>query len=219
MPSPVIGPVRRLLLVRHGLTSWNAERRWQGSRDIELCDEGRAQAHALRARLLDTGLRSAFSSDLARARETARIATPDGVPLSEEPLLREMSYGTWEGVSDPEVEARWPYERRRWREAPHESRPGGGESIAEVEERAWRGLTACLDRSEGDVLVVAHGGVNRVLLGRILELPPSRFGSLQQSPTGVTILELPAAGEASIALRRARLLLFNCTRHVTHPKT
>jgi phosphoserine phosphatase len=214
MPRSTPGTTRLLLLVRHGLTAWNAEQRWQGSRDLELCEEGRGQAAALRPRLAAAGLQAAFCSDLARARETARIASPEPIVPLEDPALREMSYGAWEGVTDEEVHRAWPEERRRWLEEPHAVRPGGGESLDEVGARAWAGLLRCLERTTGNLVVVAHGGVNRVLLGRILGIPPARFWALQQSPTGVNVVELPRTGSPEDALGRARVLVLNCTRHL-----
>lgn len=213
MPRPVAAGSRTLFLVRHGETSWNAERRWQGGRDIGLAASGREQAAALALRLAGVPLRSAFSSDLSRARETAAIVLQGRLPVVEEPLLREMSYGAWEGVRDDEIGLTSPEERERWSMRPHECRPGGGESLEELLDRAWRGLAGCLERSEGDVLVVAHGGVNRVLLCRILGMPLSRFSAVDQAPTGVNELLVPP-GPPADALLRSRIRRLNCTRHL-----
>lgn len=204
--------MRRLYLVRHGITAWNAERRWQGSVDTELSEEGRRQALALGARLATSGLSAAFASDLRRAAETASLAASHLV-AGTEPLLREMSYGEWEGVRDADVGERWPEARAAWWNEPHLVRPGGGESLDELASRAWEGLLRCLRSSEGNILVVAHGGTNRVLVARVLGAPLARFWAFDQSPTGVNVLELPA-GEPERALARARVLLLNCTRHL-----
>jgi broad specificity phosphatase PhoE len=204
---------RTLWLVRHGQTAWNAEGRWQGSRDVPLSAVGRAQASSLAARFAVEPLVAAFSSDLSRAAETASLASP-GLEVRRQPLLRELSYGDWEGVRDVEVEQRWPDDRRAWRERPHDARPPGGESLDELAARAWRGLVACLDDAPaGDVLVVAHGGVNRVLLARILGAPLARFWAFDQSPSAVNRVEVPP-GAPDESLLRARVLLLNCTRHL-----
>lgn len=207
-------PVRRLLLVRHGLTAWNAEGRWQGTIDIELSDEGRQQADALGRRLARTALVAAFSSGLSRSRETALRAVGGALPVHDEPDLQELSYGAWEGVRDVEVGERWPEARATWWTRPDLIRPGGGESLAELDERAWRGLVSCLARCPpGDSLVVAHGGVNRVLLGRILGLPLARFWSIKQDPTAVNVIEVPD-GPPETALADAQVRLLNCTHHL-----
>ena len=221
MTRAPLPPTRRLLLVRHGQTAWNAEHRWQGSRDIALSETGREQARALGRRLSGVPLAAAFCSGMARSRETALLATGGRLEVADEPLLREISYGTWEGVTDADVATRWPDDHARWRGVPHEIRPGGGESLDELAARAVEGLRRCLRAApEGTVLVVAHGGVNRVLIARMLDIPLSRFWSLDQSPSNLTLLELPARADASgdaDPLAGARLLLANCTRHLDPP--
>lgn len=213
MPGPMRRPGRRVYLVRHGLTDWNAEGRWQGSIDIALSEKGREQARALGDRLVTLPIGAAFSSALQRSRETALLATRERLVPVEEPLLNELSYGAWEGVRDVEVGRDFPEARAAWWSRPDTVRPGGGESLDELIERTWEGLLRCLRRSEGDILVVGHGGVNRVLLARVLGAPLARFWAFDQSPTGVNVLEL-AEGEPEATLPVARVLLLNCTRHV-----
>ena len=211
MPRPELS--RRLLLVRHGRTAWNAEGRWQGTVDLPLSDEGRRQAEALGVRLRAERLEAACASTLSRAKETARIATEGRLPIREDAGLCELSYGQWEGVTDAEIRRRWPVERERWQRSPQSERPVGGEALEALLARAWSALERALDSCEGDVLVVGHGGTNRVLLGRLLGAPLASFWAIEQDPTALSIVELPA-GRAADALRSARLRLLNCTRHL-----
>ena len=82
---------RTLYVVRHAMTAWNAERRWQGQTDIPLSDEGRAQASSLVDRLRGLGLVSVHTSDLSRARETAEIvARALGLPVVSDRDLRDL---------------------------------------------------------------------------------------------------------------------------------
>lgn len=203
---------RRVLLVRHGETPWNAEGRWQGWQDIALSDRGRLQAGALRERFAAMSFGIVASSSLSRARETAELASGQ-VPSVQEPGLREISYGDWEGVRDVDVRERWPEMRQAWGSAPDRAEMPGGETLAAVQERAWPAFLAILDKSDGDALIVAHGGVNRLLLGRLLGLPLSSFWRLAQDPTGVNVVELPV-GPAAEALPLARVRLINCTAHL-----
>ncbi len=86
-----------LLLVRHGETDWNRDGRWQGGSDTSLNDVGREQARAL-ADELDGNISTVYSSDLARARETAEIVVANiGLPVQIDPRLRERGFGSWEG--------------------------------------------------------------------------------------------------------------------------
>lgn len=138
-----------LLLVRHGETDWNAEGRLQGHTDTLLNDYGRRQAAALAEDLAGDGIDVVYSSDLARARETAEIVAGHlGLPVVLEPGLREKNWGSWEGLT--------PMER--------DATEYVGESNADHRERTLRALRAIAERHPGRrVLVVTHGGsVRRV---------------------------------------------------------
>jgi broad specificity phosphatase PhoE len=140
--------VTTLLLVRHGETDWNAEGRLQGHTDRPLSDFGRRQAQQLAADLEGEGLEAIYSSDLARARQTAEIVGERlGLPVVLDPDLREKHWGTWEGLT--------PVERDRVEFV--------GESTPEHEERTLRALQRIAERHPGDgrVLVVTHGGSMR----------------------------------------------------------
>src|SRR5574337_351345 len=123
----------RLLLVRHGETAWNADGRVQGHLDIALNDVGRTQARRLAEKLRDEGERIdlIYSSDLARARQTAQaVADAAGVPLQITPALRERCFGAFEGRRFADVQAELPQDAERWRRRdPHWTPPGGGESL------------------------------------------------------------------------------------------
>src|ERR1700760_4361850 len=98
-----------LPLARHGETDWNREGRWQGWADPPLNDTGRAQARELAEQLRSVPFDAVFSSDLARARETAEIvAAPHGVPVVVEPQLREIDIGSWSGLTHDEIRSRFP---------------------------------------------------------------------------------------------------------------
>src|SRR5689334_6096397 len=138
----------RLLLVRHGETDWNADGRLQGQTDRPLSDFGRSQAHQPADELAKEKLEAIYSSDLARARETAEnVGEPVGLPVSLDPDLREKGWGTWEGL--PAVE--------RDRVA------FDGESTEAHQERMLRALRRISQRhpNKGSVLVVTHGGSMR----------------------------------------------------------
>lgn len=98
-----------IVLVRHGETDWNLERRWQGHSDRPLNETGRAQARELAEALADEPFDAVYSSDLMRAHETARIvAERMGLDVTAVPDLRETRFGSWEGLSDEEVAHRFP---------------------------------------------------------------------------------------------------------------
>jgi broad specificity phosphatase PhoE len=154
--------VTTLLLVRHGETDWNRDRRWQGHTDTHLNDEGRAQAR----RVVDElgGVDALYSSDLARARETAEIiADAIDVPVLLDERLRERSFGAWEGLTNAEIEARFADAHARWL-AGEGAGADDAEPFRDFADRVHGFLRDTLSRHPADtVLVVAHGGSLRVI--------------------------------------------------------
>jgi len=150
-----------ILLVRHGETDWNLEGRVQGHTDRPLNPTGLEQARALADCLAPEELVAVYSSDLARARDTAAIvAHPHGVGVVLDPDLREKNFGSWEGSTGVEILERFPDAvRGRW---------GDAETTEMVAERA----IAAIDRIRalhpaGTTLVVSHGGPLRAILAHL----------------------------------------------------
>ena len=152
----------RLLVARHGETDWNRVGRWQGHADPPLNETGRRQAAGLADRLAGNGIVAVYSSDLARARETARaVAHRLGLGVVEDPALREIDVGSWSGLTRAQVAERFPEGYARWLggEIGHD-----GETREQLTERVLRAARAIAGRHTGEtVLVVTHGGVIRAL--------------------------------------------------------
>lgn len=151
-----------LLLIRHGVTSWNRERRFQGQTNIPLDEEGHRQARRVAAALAASRTAAVYASDLSRAWETARpVADALGLPLRAEPGLRERHYGAFEGRSIDELERDWAQDFARWRaREPDFPLPGGGESLRALQARVEAALIALARRHAGErVIAVTHGGV------------------------------------------------------------
>jgi broad specificity phosphatase PhoE len=155
-----------IVLARHGETDDNREPvRVQGFTDTPLNDIGRAQARGLAERVADSGFRSLWSSDLARARETAEIV---GARIGFEPRLdqrlREANRGLWEGSLFIDIEREDPAGFAAWRRAGDTFRFPGGESLLEQQQRVTEALTEIHAGAELPALVVCHGGSIRVML-------------------------------------------------------
>ena len=104
-----------ILLIRHGETDWNVDKRLQGHIDIALNAEGLRQAAALGAVLADEPLDAVFASDLQRARDTAQaVAAPQALPVQIAPTLRERCYGAFEGLRHVEIAQRYPQDYAAW---------------------------------------------------------------------------------------------------------
>jgi len=156
--------------VRHGQSTWNHERRIQGQLDPPLSDEGRRQAERLGRRLAGRTFAGLYTSDLKRAAETAQLVGQaigvDATPMAE---LREIYLGQWEGLRTAEVAERFPEAWASWTDEPNWDLVAGGEGSAAFEARVSLALDRLFERhSQGDVLVVTHGGVIQVALHQVV---------------------------------------------------
>lgn len=147
--------------LRHGETAWNAEQRIQGQLDPPLNERGHRQARALAAALAGEGIDVIYSSDLARALQTAQaLQLTTGAPLFTDAALRERGFGRFEGLTYAEIEQRWPDELARWRRRDAGFAPGGGEALAAFHARCVGAASALAERHPGQTIaLVAHGGV------------------------------------------------------------
>jgi probable phosphoglycerate mutase len=150
-----------LILIRHGETAWNRERRMQGQTDTPLSDTGRAQADAVGRRLARHPFAALYSSDLSRAWETAAAiarAHVQGHDIRREPALRERTFGVFEGLTYDEMAQRYPDEHARFSARDPDYAVPGGESPRQFFERSLACLEAIARAHEGEsVVVVTHG--------------------------------------------------------------
>lgn len=177
-----------IFLLRHGAIIQQRPRRFVGQTDFPLTMEGREQASLWREALAEVPLAGAVVSDLTRCRETAALALEGrGIVPRLEPRLREINLGLWEGLTVKEVGERYPgsYQRRGCDLA--DCRPEGGESFADVQDRAVAALGE-LAECDGIFLVVAHGGVNRTILCHALGIPLEHLFRLGQDYCRLNIL-------------------------------
>ena len=194
-PLPPKGPGPRLLLVRHGETDWNRQGRFQGQIDIPLNANGREQADAARAFLAQVPIQRAYTSSMARPRQTAEVilASHPGVPLTSSSGLMEIAHGAWEGRLESEIAEGWPTLLHDWKLAPQTVQMPGGETIQQVWDRSlttWNRIVAGL-AAEETALVVAHDAVNKTILCALLGLGPADIWAVKQGNGGVTVIDYP----------------------------
>jgi probable phosphoglycerate mutase len=160
----------RIFLVRHGETDWNATGRIQGHNDTPLNAAGRQQAQRTAQRLAREPITAVYSSDLARAFETATIiGAPLGLTVVASPRLRERQYGLWEGLTAAEIQARYPEQFAIWRARTVDFAPPQGETRSALLARALAELQAIARRHVRDmVVVVTHGGLCYALIHHLL---------------------------------------------------
>jgi probable phosphoglycerate mutase len=172
--SPAAGPDSRirLLLWRHGQTTWNVEGRFQGQTDIPLDATGEQQAERAARLLAALHPDAIISSDLSRAMATAApLSRLTGLTVTTDKDLRERHGGAWEGLTNAEIRTRYPVEYAQWL-------PPGGESTAMVGERAGAALQRIADTlAPGSLaVVVSHGAALRLGAAVLLGLPEELWG-------------------------------------------
>jgi probable phosphoglycerate mutase len=149
----------QLILIRHGETEWNRERRMQGHADSPLSEKGLRQAILLAQRMKKIEFKAFYSSDSGRAAETARFITDaTGRPVLLEPRLRERNFGVFEGLTGPEMQERHPEAYARFKNREPDYVVPGGESARAFRDRALACLAEIATRHENElVVVVTHG--------------------------------------------------------------
>lgn len=171
---------RKIVLWRHGRTSWNSINRFQGQEDVPLDEVGHDQVRRAAQTLIGLKPAKIVASDLERARVTAQaLADLAGLEVITDPDLRETYAGVWQGLTRSEIIERYPADFAAWG-GDSDIRPGGGETRLEVADRVIRGVhRALLDVPENGTLVIAsHGGALRAGLGRLLGLEPPQWAAL-----------------------------------------
>jgi probable phosphoglycerate mutase len=175
-----VSQIRRVVLLRHGRTEWNATGRFQGQLDSPLDLIGKAQATAAALAVAPMQPDVVVSSDLSRARDTAiAVADECGVDLAIDPRLREIHLGEWQGLTRAEAKARYSEEYARWQTG-EDARRGGGETYAEVGARCVECIDEWLDRlGPGSLLLaVTHGSAARATIGTLLGMDPDSWWRL-----------------------------------------
>ncbi|MCP4542144.1 MAG: histidine phosphatase family protein [Chloroflexi bacterium] len=198
----------RLYLIRHGQSTWNAQRRWQGLSDPPLDDVGRGQAHRLAERLQGNGqkLLALYASPLQRARETADIiGEAVGVSVVFDDRLKERDVGAFTGLTIEQVGEQYPDALRRMAEADESLVIPGEEDAKLFRVKVATFFDEIVARhGEGPIGVVSHGGTLGAYLNHLIGLP-SRFFPFRFGNTSLSIVDVDPA--------RPRIVLLNDICH------
>lgn len=208
---------RRLLLVRHGVTEWNREGRFQGHLDPPLAPDGRAEVALLASRLAaDPELRPQriITSPLRRAAESADglvvALTAAGItaPASRDDRLMEIGQGEWEGRTHAELEREDADRYAAWRAHAGDQQPPGAESIDAALARVASALDDATERGPWPLCVVSHGGTLRLAARHLLGLDGRRAWSLDLDNASLSVLDRDNGNG------HWRLVHWNDTRHL-----
>ncbi len=173
---------RNIYLARHGAIGDPGDvKRYIGHSDLPLNEEGLRQAEALAEKLRGVSFSAIFCSDLRRSSDTAKmVANLQGLDISATSDFREISLGQWEGLAFEAVRRQFPAQyEERGRDIVH-FRPPGGESFLDCARRAVPAFYEAIYSTRGDILIVGHAGVNRILLCQMLGKPMSELFDIEQ---------------------------------------
>ena len=218
------GMATTLYLIRHGETVGSEIKRYKGSIDVPMSEQGIAQikgvssfiaarlqksesamqksylhdVHSALPQMSDNRpakLSAVYCSDLSRAKNSAEIISePYGLKPLVIPELRERNFGVWEGMTFNEIRELYPSEFDAWASNPLKHSPVNGESTEAVYERVLRAFDAVMGKHSAEspaahIAVVAHGGVNRIILCHLMGVPFENIFRIEQDPAAVNIIE------------------------------
>ncbi len=192
----------RVYLARHGEVENHAEGVYNGRTDVGITARGREQMASIRERLADIELSTLYSSGLTRTREGVRIIGEGrDLPAETVPDLQERSFGEWEGLTYEGIRDHSPELFAAWQEDVTAVRPPGGETLYDVSERVLHAYLPLVERHRGEaILIVAHGGVNRVVLAHALKLEIRQIFRIDQTYGCLNVIDYYDDGFAQVTL-------------------
>ena len=181
----------RLYLIRHGEVENSRQGKYNGHSDVELSAVGIQQFQILSERLSKEPVVSVYSSDLVRTRTGAEmIAKPFGLRVQVRKDLREKNFGNWEGLTPEQVSKQFPKDWKQWLINPVDFSHLGGESYRNVFKRAVNVLTEILENNrQQEVVIVSHGGVNRLILSYALHLDLKNINRIEQKYGALNVVD------------------------------
>ena len=191
-----------LILVRHGETQLNKEGRIQGVNDLPLTTTGRSQARALAKALAEDEPFWLYTSSLPRASETCRIVSETlQVSAAEVEGLREADVGRLEGLTGQEMRQQYPEFARRWNRDSGATQIPGGESLLQVQQRAWLAVKDLMEKHPDDTVVaVTHNFVMQTIICKVLDMPLHRAQRLRQELGSIARLDIGHSQDVLVSL-------------------
>jgi alpha-ribazole phosphatase len=182
----------KLYLIRHGESAAAYDGRYYGQKGLPLSERGREQMAFLAERLSPMRPQRVYSSDLARAKESAEVlASRWGLSPIIRPEFREVNMGLWEGLSYEEISQRYPKEAAKWAKGASAFRFPEGESLNDLKARVLPAHQKMLGENPDDAILalIGHGGSNRVILCQALGIPLTRLWRLGQDFGSLSIID------------------------------
>jgi len=181
----------RIILVRHGETTWNIEGRYQGQEDTPLSQRGIEQGKLLAQCLAKIPIDLCISSPLKRSHQTCQMcASFHNLHVQPDERLLEINHGAWEGALAEEIRRNYPVEFSQWHNQPHLVQMPGGETLDDVRLRVRAAFDEyALKYDSKTILISAHDAVNKAIICDLLDLEMSHFWQIKQDNTCINVLE------------------------------
>lgn len=184
----------RVFLWRHPEVLGGADAKFWGHTDVALSKEGKAQLELIAARMSNVDLRAVYASDLVRSQSVAEAVAKSQNPrrkVDVSPAFRELNLGQWEGMSYQDLERKYPDDLQARMENLPEFVIPGGESVVQMAERVIPAFQEMINANMGHrICLVAHAGVNRVILAKILGAPLDRIFRFDQQYACLNVIDV-----------------------------
>ncbi len=192
----------RVFLARHGEVENHASGVYNGRTDVGITRKGREQMKTVLEKVRDQGISAVYCSTLSRTVEGAElISSALGLDYETLPEIRERNFGEWEGLTDAGIRERYPELYETWKEDVTTVRPPEGETLLDVSERVLKVLGRLVEKHRGEaIVIVAHGGVNRVILAEALKIEMRHIFRIDQSYGCLNIIDYYDDGFAQVKL-------------------
>ncbi len=187
----------KLILIRHGETTWNSKRRYCGFADVPLSNKGKCQAKKLAGRLKFEKIHKIYSSDRRRALQTAKIIFK-GYEIEKIPELQEINFGCFEGLTHRQILKKYPEIYKKWLNDPYKTVIPSGEKLADFKKRITRIFKKIVSLNPGKTTaIVSHGGAISIFITGILK--NRNFWKYIPASTSITVVEYKK-GKPNIAV-------------------
>jgi len=181
--------MKRLILIRHGQTTYSAEKRYCGIEDVPLNEVGKKQARCITRKFARQHIDAVYSSDLKRCLETAFIAFPNE-DIHKRRAMREIDFGFLSGKRYDDINNVYPRIYDQWLKNPISVKMPGGEAVSGFKRRIEKCFLRIVAQNRRKVVaVVAHGGPIRIIINRVLGKGMNNFWEIRQDTAAVNIVD------------------------------
>lgn len=198
----------KFILVRHGQTAWNKEQRFRGRKDVPLSEAGLKEAQAVAGALENASIDLVYASPLSRAMQTLTpLAQNLGKEIEPFEEVIDISFGKWEGMTRDDAKKKYPELYTAWEEAPETVTFPQGESLAEVQARAMRGISRlAVEHPDAAIAVCSHRVVCKLIMLGLLGVKPDRFWAIRQDTACINRFEYTPPNALVITLNETHHL-------------